>query len=257
MTKSALALAMGLTIVAAQAQAQNTREVPEYRDPFESLVFMDEENEYQFERSSLRALNVQDPIEGLNRRIYRFNAQFDEYVYLPAVRGYIYVTPHFVREGVSNFFANLADVPNLANSVAQGKIQKSMRTTARLLLNTTLGVGGLIDVAERAGLPQEPEDLGQTLGRWGVPPGPYLVVPFLGPSSLRDGTGRLGDWGLQGEVNFLNHRSYMNRNPWTYGVQAVDLRLNTPFRYGALDSPFEYDQVRYLYTKLRELQIEQ
>mgnify|MGYP000393852919 CR=1 FL=1 len=181
MIRSALALAVGLAIATSQAHAQSTRAIPEYRDPFETLVFMDEENEYQFERSSLRALNVQDPIEGLNRRIYRFNAQFDERVYLPAVRGYIYVTPHFVREGVSNVFANLADVPNLANSLAQGKIQKSMRTTARLLLNTTLGIGGLIDVADKAGLRRSRKTWARPSAIGAYRRDPIWWCPFLAP----------------------------------------------------------------------------
>ena len=243
-------------LVSTGVQAQPT-DFPEYRDPLDSLEIDREATEYQFERSSLRALKVHDPIEGFNRRVYRFNARFDEHVYLPVVRGYVWATPRFVRTGVSNVFSNLGDVSNLANSIVQRKVQKSMRTTSRLLLNTTLGVLGIFDVAKAMGLPQESEDFGQTLGTYGVPPGPYLVIPFLGPSSLRDGTGRVGDWAIQDEADFLNNREHKNEHKWAYGVQAVDLRYRTPFRYGALDSPFEYDQVRYLYTKLRELQISQ
>lgn len=243
-----------LTITGVQAQPA---EAPQYRDPLASLEINREATEYQFERSSLRALEVQDPIEGFNRRVYRFNARFDEYVYLPVVRGYVRATPRFFRTGVSNVFSNLGDVSNLANSIAQRKVHKSMRTTSRLLLNTTLGVLGIFDVAKAMGLPQESEDFGQTLGSYGVPPGPYLIIPFIGPSSLRDGTGRVGDWVIQDEAGFLNNREHMNEHKWTYGLQAIDLRYRTPFRYGALDSPFEYDQVRYLYTKLRELQISQ
>ena len=251
-------VAVGLLALLATAGAQaQPLGIPEYHDPLESLEINRQATGYQFERSSLRALNVQDPLEGFNRRIYRFNASFDEHVYLPVVRGYVWATPRFVRTGVSNVFSNLGDISNLANSIAQGRIQRSMRTTSRLLFNTTLGVLGIFDVAKAMGLPQESEDFGQTLGTYGVPPGPYLVIPFLGPSSLRDGTGRIGDWMIQDEAGFLNNREHMNEHKWTYGLQAVDLRYRTPFRYGALDSPFEYDQVRYLYTKLRELQISQ
>lgn len=230
---------------------------PEFSDPMADLEIDPNASQYQFERSSLRALNVQDPIEGLNRRIYRFNGQFDEYVYLPVVNAYKWATPKFVRTGVSNVFSNLADIPNLGNSLMQGKVEKSMRTTARLLFNTTLGVAGLFDVAKAMGLPQESEDFGQTLGRYGVPPGPYLVLPFLGPSSLRDTSGRIVDWSLEDYVSYLNNRDIMNDSPELYGLYAIDLRYRNGFRYGALDSPFEYDQVRYLYTKLRELQISQ
>src|SRR5690606_40419098 len=113
-------------------------------DLLADLTLDTEGTNYQFERSSLEALKIHDPIEGLNRRVYRFNGQFDEYVYLPVVNAYEKVTPRFVRTGVSNVFANLADVPNLANSLAQGKLQKRGRTTAPLLLNTTLGAAEVV-----------------------------------------------------------------------------------------------------------------
>src|SRR5690606_24135973 len=131
----AAALLAALPLVASGVQAAES--TPQYRDPLTELTIDTEGNNYQFERSSLEALKIHDPIEGFNRRMYRFNGQFDEYVYLPAVNAYKTVTPTFVRTGVANVFANLADVPNLANSLAQGKLQKSGRTTARLLFNTT------------------------------------------------------------------------------------------------------------------------
>lgn len=263
MTKSnyliALIAALASLNVSAQYQTIAAQPgIPQYRDPLKDLpIDRNNETEYQFERSSLRALDVHDPIEGFNRYVYRFNAEFDEHFYLPVVRGYVTVTPRFVRSGVSNFFQNINDVPNLVNSVAQGKVQKSLRTTARLLFNTTLGGLGLVDVAKRMGLPQEPEDFGQTMGFYGAPEGPYLVLPFIGPSSLRDTTGRVVDWTIHSGWDPLYASEYMNENPWTYPLYAIDLRYRTPFRYGALDTPFEYDQIRYLYTKLRELQISQ
>lgn len=227
---------------------------PEFRDPLLELDIEYSNNDWEFERSSLRALDVHDPFESINRRTYRFNARFDEYVYLPVLDGYRTVTPRPVRRGISNVFSNFSDVPNLANSALQGQGEKAMRTTARLLLNSTLGVLGIFDVAEKMGLPQEPEDFGQTLARYGMPPGPYLVLPFLGPSTLRDTSAMAVDWSLEDRANFLHYRDGMNRYPAAYGVYAIDLREQNGFRYGALDSPFEYDQVRYLYIKLRELQ---
>src|SRR5690606_13037002 len=142
-------------VLLASTAALALDQIPEYRDPLAELTIDSEGNNYQFEHSSLRALQIHDPIEGFNRRMYRFNGQFDRYVYLPAVNAYVKVTPKFVRSGVSNVFAKLADVPNLANSLAQGKMQKSGRTTARLLLNTTIGVLGIFGVAKAFGLPQE------------------------------------------------------------------------------------------------------
>ena len=230
--------------------------VPLYSDPLLELDIDESENRYQFERSSLRALKVQDPIEGLNRRIFRFNAQFDRYVYLPVVRTYAWATPRPVRTGVSNIFNNLGEIPNLGNSLLQGKFKRSGQTTARLLFNSIFGLAGIFDVAGKMGLPRQKEDFGQTLGVWGVPPGPYLVLPFLGPSSLRDGTGRTADWVLEDYVNYMHSRDVMNDYQATWGIWAIDLRYQTPFRYGALDSPFEYDQVRYLYTKLREFEVD-
>jgi len=257
MSKGILHLAAAVGLAFGSSVVHGIDGIPEYRDSLADLTLDTEGTNYQFERSSLEALKIHDPIEGLNRRVYRFNGQFDEYVYLPVVNAYEKVTPRFVRTGVSNVFANLADVPNLANSLAQGKLQKSGRTTARLLLNTTLGVVGLFDVAKAMGLPQESEDFGQTLGYYGVPTGPYLVLPLLGPSTLRDTTGKAVDWSIEDAAAYLDNRSHMNDNPWSYGLYAINLRYINGFRYGTLDSPFEYDQVRYLFIKLRELQISQ
>lgn len=229
----------------------------EYRDALENLPLDPSWSQLRFERSSLRALNVHDPLEPLNRRIYRFNSQLDRHVLVPVVRSYEAVIPRLVRTGIHNLFANIEDVPNLANSLAQGKLQQGMRTTARLLFNTVLGLGGLIDVADRMGLPREPEDFGQTLALYGVPAGPYLVLPLLGPSSLRDTTGLITDWGLGVRVDLLGQNSLYAHHPETWLLYVVDLRYSTPFRYGQLDSPFEYDQVRYLYLQLRELQSRQ
>ncbi|WP_256582236.1 VacJ family lipoprotein [Pseudomonas sp. MYb185] len=257
MTKLPMTRLLAGCVLLTSIAAQGAEGIPEYHDPLADLTIDTEGSNYQFERSSLEALKVHDPIEGFNRRVYRFNGQFDDYVYLPVVNAYETVTPRFVRRGVSNVFANLADVPNLANSLAQGKFQKGGRTTARLLFNSTLGVLGLFDVAKAMGLPQESEDFGQTLGFYGVPTGPYLVLPLLGPSTLRDATGKAVDWSIEDAAAFLDNRHYMNDNPWAYGLYAINLRYINGFRYGSLDSPFEYDQIRYLYIKLRELQIQQ
>jgi phospholipid-binding lipoprotein MlaA len=120
-------------------------------------------------------------------------------VFLPVVDGYRYVTPSFLRTGVSNFFNNLGDVPNLLNSLLQLKGHRSMETTGRLLLNTTIGIAGLWDPATAMGLPRQTEDFGQTLGFYGVPAGAYLVLPILGPSNLRDTGGLIVDYSAEGD----------------------------------------------------------
>lgn len=127
-----------------------------------------------------------DPWEGLNRQVWRFNEAVDEAVLLPVARGYRTVVPELVRTGVSNFFGNISDVWSLVNNVLQLKPRESVQTLARVGLNTTVGLLGVIDVASSVNLQRHREDFGQTLGHWGLPSGPYLVLPLLGPSTLRD-----------------------------------------------------------------------
>ena len=176
-------------------------------------------------------------------------------MFLPVVRGYEYVTPHFVRSGVSNFFDNLGDVPNLLNNLAQLKGKAAMETTARLLFNTTFGVLGLWDPATKMGLHKRSEDFGQTLGFYGVGGGPYLMLPILGPSNLRDTGGLVVDYVGEYQVNYLNVPQASGDHPEITALRVVDRRYNTSFRYGQMNSPFEYEKLRYIYTEARKLQI--
>lgn len=137
--------------------------------------------------------NARDPLEPLNRGIYAFNDAIDNAVMKPVATGYRAVLPQFVRTGVSNFFSNLDDVTVVVNGILQLKIPQALSDTGRFLINTTIGVLGLIDVATHLGLEKHNEDFGQTLGYWGVGNGPYLVLPFFGPSTFRDGVGRWVD----------------------------------------------------------------
>lgn len=134
-----------------------------------------------------------DPLEPLNRRIHAFNQVFDRNIARPVARGYDAALPQPVNRGISNFFRNLSEVGVLVNSALQLKPRATVITANRLLINTTFGIAGLFDVAAMMGARQKDEDFGQTLGYWGADTGPYLVLPFLGPSSLRDGTGLLVD----------------------------------------------------------------
>jgi phospholipid-binding lipoprotein MlaA len=135
------------------------------------------------------AANPADPLEGFNRGVQRFNDGVDEAVLKPVAEGYRKVVPQFVQTGVSNFFGNLADGWSVINHLLQGKGEPALTMTLRLAVNTTFGLAGLLDVASEAGLDRRSEDFGQTLGVWGLPAGPYLVLPLLGPSSLRDAAG--------------------------------------------------------------------
>jgi phospholipid-binding lipoprotein MlaA len=209
------------------------------------------------EQAKVYPIDVWDPLEGFNRGVYRFNTHFDRWIFLPAVRGYEYVTPDAVERSVSNFFSNLSELRNGWNGALQGRVDVLGRAVGRFAINSTLGVLGLFDPATRFGYAQHPEDLGQTLGRWGVSAGPYLVLPILGPSNARDAAGVAGDTAatnLLPGVEDINERVYFNAA--VYALYFIDQRHLVPFRYYQSGSPFEYDLVRFLYTKKRELDIE-
>lgn len=146
---------------------------------------------------------VWDPWEPMNRGIYEFNEFADRWVLEPLAKGYDYIVPEFVQRSVANFFDNLEYPVRLANDVLQLKYVKAFEDTGRFLTNTTLGLGGFLDVASAGGFPKHDEDFGQTLGYWGVPPGPYLVIPFLGPSNVRDAVGALADTGASVHGYFI------------------------------------------------------
>lgn len=226
-----------------------------FKNPLQHLEFNQHQGQHEFERATLEALHISDPFEQWNRRVYHFNYRFDQWVFLPVVKGYTKVTPHFVRTGVSSFFSNLGEIPTLANSLLQLKGHRAMETTARILFNTIFGIGGLWDPATKMGLKKNTEDLGQTLGHYGVAPGPYMMLPFLGPSNIRDTGGLVADFSLENSVNWLHMTSESRRNPEIFGLKIVDQRYITELRYGQLNSPFEYEKIRYAYTKARELKI--
>jgi phospholipid-binding lipoprotein MlaA len=144
--------------------------------------------------AGLRAQAINDPIEPVNRAIFEFNMVADEWVLEPVARGYRYVAPQPVRRSVANFLANLRSPVIFANDLLQGERDRAGVTLGRFMINTTLGVFGLFDPATAFGYLPHQEDLGQTFGVWGAPAGPYLMLPLLGPSTVRDATGRVGDW---------------------------------------------------------------
>jgi phospholipid-binding lipoprotein MlaA len=150
-----------------------------------------------------RTPDERDPFERINRGSFAFNQALDKAVLRPAIRGYRKVTPRVVRTGLSNFFSNAEYPVVIVNNLLQGKFAPAASDTGRFLLNTTLGIGGLLDPATDAGLDRNNEDFGQTLGRWRVPSGPYVMLPFLGPYTVRDGFGALAD-------NFLEPRQLLS-----------------------------------------------
>ncbi len=137
--------------------------------------------------------DARDPWEGWNRKVQVFNDRVDDYVMKPVARGYRWITPDFVDMGVTNFFSNIGDIRVLINDALQGKLNQAGMDSARFLMNSVSGLGGLFDVATDMGLPKHNEDFDQTLGYWGMPAGRYLVLPLLGSSSSRGVFGLLGD----------------------------------------------------------------
>jgi phospholipid-binding lipoprotein MlaA len=187
-----------------------------------------------------------DPWERVNRFTYRFNARFDEHIFLPVANGYRRV-PGPVRAGVHNFFHNLGEVPSTVNYALQWRLAGGARSLGRFVINSTLGIGGLFDVARHFKLSNEQTGFGATLSTWGLHPGPYLVLPFLGPSTLRDTAGLLGDYGIEYGVNVAD--LYRGNKTYALGVvNAVDQRANIDFRYYGSGSPFEYETIRFLYV---------
>lgn len=203
------------------------------------------------------ALEVHDPWEGYNRWMYDFNAKFDRYVFLPVVDAYK-VLPIFARTGVSNIFRNLGEFRNITNALLQGKPVQSGSSLGRLGVNTTIGILGLFDPATKFGLYHQKEDFGQTLGVWGVGPGPFLVLPILGPSTLRDGPSLIPDAAIHPIYKPFPWLVELNNDELLVmsGIDAIDTRSNLGFRYYEMGSPFEYIWVRNLWLEYRQLQIE-
>ena len=174
-----------------------------------------------------------DPLEKMNRGIFAFNEGLDRYALEPVATAWDYVLPGFVQEGIENFFQNLDMPVVLANDVLQAKPAAAFEDVARFFFNSTLGIAGIFDVATRVGIPDNDEDFGQTMGYWGVPPGPYLVVPILGPYTLRDGVGEIADstatayayWNLLWfDVVGLNTYETTGASIGTRGVRLLNLR---------------------------------
>jgi phospholipid-binding lipoprotein MlaA len=200
-------------------------------------------------------VEVYDPLEGFNRGTYRFNYYFDKYLFLPIVSIYQAIMPDYFEDRVSNFVDNVYEFNNFTNSLLQFKLDKTGITLSRFVINTTIGIAGLWDQATDMGLPRQPEDFGQTLGNYGVGHGPYIVLPIFGPSNLRDTTGLVTD---SVAFKYAGPPAWVDDDTTTLvftGVAAVDERKRTPFRYYGSGSPFEYEQIRLLYTKKRELDI--
>lgn len=192
------------------------------------------------------AHNPNDPLEPLNRGIYRFNDTVDKAVIKPVAQGYSAVMPAVGKTMVSNFFSNLDDVVVTANDLLQFKLVQGFSDGMRVFVNTTIGVFGLIDVASTGELKKHNEDFGQTLGKWGVGNGPYLVLPILGPSTLRDSAGLYVD-GYSSPVYQIKHMRTRNQAYLARGtnLRAELLDQEKVLREAMLD-PYEFTRDSYL-----------
>ncbi|MGH1371179.1 MAG: MlaA family lipoprotein [Cellvibrionaceae bacterium] len=202
--------------------------------------------------TSVSAAQFDDPWEGMNRKIFVFNDTLDNYVVKPVAKGYLAVTPDPVETGVSNFFENLGEVGNILNDVLQWKWGQAANDTGRLLVNSTVGIAGIFDVAKHVGLPRsEGEDFGQTLASWGVGQGPYLVLPFLGPSNLRD----LGGMPVDSYANPIGYIDHVPTRNSTYATDLLDTRASL-IAAEDLISGDKYSFMRDAFLQRREYLIE-
>jgi len=190
-----------------------------------------------------------DPLEEINRPIFEFNQNLDENLIKPIAISYRDNTPDSIKEGVSNFFSNLGEVSTLANQILQFKAEDSLLTLSRFLINTTIGLVGIFDPASELGLTKKDEDFGQTLGVWGVPEGPYFVIPVLGPSTLRDTAGLYVD--VTSNANFINSLD-TNSEIAATSMKTVDKRVELLPATDLINRSFDpYTTMRSSYLQKR------
>jgi phospholipid-binding lipoprotein MlaA len=193
-----------------------------------------------------------DRFERVNRSVYEFNDVLDRNLAVPVTKAYVKITPDPVETGVSNFFQNLTYPTTILNEGLQLKPKPFLQSAARLIVNTTLGIGGLFDTATQLGIPSGDEDFGQTLGYWHVPAGPYLMLPILGPSSVRDAFGLVGD-------QFVDPKAYIN-DPYVHyglwGFEQIDERASLLATDDVLKRTYDpYVFIRNAYLQRREYQV--
>ncbi|MFM8332270.1 MAG: VacJ family lipoprotein [Candidatus Methylumidiphilus sp.] len=200
-----------------------------------------------------KSRDPRDPWENWNRDVQSFNDTLDDYVMKPVARGYQVVTPEFVDRGVTNFFSNIDDINVVVNDLLQFKLAQGGTDTGRFLINTTAGLGGFVDVASKLDLYKHNEDLDQTLGAWGLPSGPYVVLPFLGPSTPRGIVSMAGD-------TATNPINWINPTAIAYGtgsLRLIDMRADLLSATKILDqaSVDRYEFIRNAFFQDRNYKI--
>lgn len=195
-----------------------------------------------------------DPLEGVNRAVFSFNEGFDKVLLKPVATGYKTVVPEPARQCVGNVFSNINDIFVSINSLLQGKVGDAVSDACRVLVNTTVGIGGCFDVASKMGLEKHNRDFGQTLGKWGFTPGPYLVIPFLGPSNFRDGIGT----GITSYLDPVWNISHVPTRNVVAATRAVNTRAELINAGNVLEeaSLDKYSFVRDAYLQRRQGMVE-
>jgi len=198
--------------------------------------------------------NPDDPFESFNRSMFQFNDTVDKYAFKPAAQGYNFIMPSFASKGVSNFFSNVDDIVVFFNQLLQFKFAEAASTSARFVFNSTFGLLGLIDVATHMDLPKYNEDFGQTLAVWGVASGPYVVLPFIGPRTIRDTAGLAVDWTFFDPVF---NRQTLQQSLVTLTIKYVDIRAGLLKASNILDEtvPDRYSFVRDAWLLRRQFLI--
>ena len=198
-------------------------------------------------------IDAYDPFEPLNRRIYYFNYQFDNWVALPVSNSYKFFLPQTIRTGVGNFFNNLHEPISVLNGILILDYKTTLTGISRFVINSTLGVAGLFDVATLVNIPKHKVTLNDSMANYGVNRGPYLILPFLGPSDLRSATSLVITSVFLDPVSLYGDPSTLWDNYSSIGVEAIDLRSKVDFQYYSLGTPFEYEYIRLLYLKSMEI----
>ena len=198
--------------------------------------------------------NPDDPFESYNRSVFAFNETVDKYAFKPAAQGYDFIMPNFASKGVSNFFSNVDDIVVFINQLLQFKLAEAAATSARFVFNTTFGLLGLIDFASDMDLPKQNEDFGQTLAAWGVGSGPYIVMPLIGPLTIRDTAGLAVDWTYFDPVF---NRQTLRQSLVTLTIKYVDIRAGLLKASNIIDEtvPDKYAFIRDAYLSRREFLI--
>jgi phospholipid-binding lipoprotein MlaA len=240
--RSALSAALALSALSLAACASKPSTPPTGQD----------EAAAQFEDTN------NDPWESWNRDVWDFDLALKDYLLTPIAKGYRWATPQFVQTGVGNVLRNLKSPTILMNDVLQGNMDRAGDTFARIWLNTTLGIGGLIDVGTVAHVPYHDADFGATLGSWGIPSGPYLVLPLLGPSNPRDGVGYGVDsvadpFSIELTIHHLDVGSYVRFGVETVNTEAVHMDEYNELKRSSLDF---YAAVRSLYQQQRAAEVQ-